>query len=197
VPIFLYKPSVETINAFLVRQYSAPFSYTDVGRSRTTSPPGYVVDHRRLCLGRGQEVFDAACTALRGWAMFQLGWVELYRTDTPIAPDAIVAVLVYWRGLRWLNANRIIYVLDETDPMRRFGFAYGTLLDHAERGEERFSVEWREDDTVWYDLFAFSRPRHLLARLGYPLARRLQQRFGTDSLAAMARAVPQSSPHYS
>jgi uncharacterized protein (UPF0548 family) len=26
-------------------------------------------------------------------------------------------------------------------PVRRFGFAYGTLPDHVESGEERFTVE--------------------------------------------------------
>jgi len=41
-----------------------------------------------------------------------------------------------------------------------------------------------------YDLFAFSRPRHPLARLGGPLySRALQRRFARDSLRAMARAV--------
>ena len=39
-------------------------------------------------------------------------------------------------------------------------------------------MEWnRADDTVVYDLYAFSRPRHLLARVGFPLARGLQRRF--------------------
>ena len=48
--------------------------------------------------------------------------------------------------------------------MKRFGFGYGTLPRHAERGEERFSVEWyREDGCVYYDVFAFSRPKHPLA----------------------------------
>jgi uncharacterized protein (UPF0548 family) len=51
-------------------------------------------------------------------------------------------------------------------------------------------VEWRrEDDSVFYDLYAFSRPNHFLAKLGYPLARRLQRRFARDSLQAMVRAT--------
>jgi uncharacterized protein (UPF0548 family) len=60
----------------------------------------------------------------------------------------------------------------------------------VERGEERFSVEYhREDDSVWYDLLAFSIPLHWLAILGYPLSRAAQRRFATDSKAAMLRAV--------
>jgi hypothetical protein len=34
-----------------------------------------------------------------------------------------------------------------------------------------------------------SRPRHVLARLGYPWVCRVQQRFGRESLAAMVGAV--------
>ena len=51
-------------------------------------------------------------------------------------------------------------------------------------------LQWREaDGAVWYDILAFSRPRQLPARLGYPLARRLQKRFARGSAAAMQRAV--------
>ena len=69
---------------------------------------------------------------------------------------------------------------------RRYGFAYGTLGEHAEQGEERFTVEWnRDDDTVWYGILAFSRPRKLLAIMGYPLSRSLQRGFAAASKAAM------------
>jgi uncharacterized protein (UPF0548 family) len=72
----------------------------------------------------------------------------------------------------------------------RFGFAYGTLPGHLEAGEERFLIEWaHDDDSVWYDILAFSRPRHFLTRLGKWQVRRLQQRFRDDSVAAMLRAV--------
>jgi uncharacterized protein (UPF0548 family) len=104
-----------------------------------------------------------------------------------------------------MNACRIVYVLDDSPAagtdVRRAGFAYGTLPEHGVIGEERFVVEWDPaDDAVWYDLYAFSRPRSLLARVGSPLARRLQRRFARDSQAAMAAAVgagpaPQAQPH--
>ena len=88
-----------------------------------------------------------------------------------------------------MNACRIVYVIDEQGSSERYGFAYGTLPDHMERGEERFTVEFDTDDqTVWYDLYAFSRPT-MLARLAYPFARALQKRFASDSKAAMQRAV--------
>ena len=93
-------------------------------------------------------------------------------------------------GVWWLNACRIVYAVSEEGPVNRFGFAYGTLPEHPESGEERFTVEWHQaDDSVWYDILAFSRPHHVLARLGYPYVRRLQKRFARDSAAAMVRAI--------
>jgi uncharacterized protein (UPF0548 family) len=74
--------------------------------------------------------------------------------------------------------------------MSRYGFAYGTLPGHVEAGEERFLVEWnKSDNRVWYDIVAFSRPRHVLARLGNFQVRRMQKRFARESAAAMVRAV--------
>jgi uncharacterized protein (UPF0548 family) len=111
-------------------------------------------------------------------------WIE--PRGIPIAPGEVAGVVAHALGLWWLNAARIVYVIDEP---RRFGFAYGTLPGHVERGEERFSVDWRDDDTVWYDLEAFSRPGYWGARLAKPLARRLQRRFVRLSKAAMREAV--------
>jgi uncharacterized protein (UPF0548 family) len=102
---------------------------------------------------------------------------------------ATVCVVFHLLGVWWLNAARIVYELEEEAPVRRAGFAYGTLTCHVERGEERFSVEWLPDDSVWYDLRAFSRPRFLGARLARPVARALQRRFVRDSQAAMVAAV--------
>jgi uncharacterized protein (UPF0548 family) len=152
------------------------------------------VDRTRIKLGEGGKVFAAAKAALGCWEHFRLGWAEAWPPETPIQAGEVVAVVARPFGLWWLNACRIIYVVDEEGRVQRYGFAYGTLPEHAESGEERFTVEWHEaDDAVWYDLVAFSRPQQLLARLGYPLARRVQKRFARDSAAAMRRAVGQGT----
>jgi hypothetical protein len=46
-----------------------------------------------------------------------------------------------------------------------------------------------DEGSVWYDVLAFSRPNHLLAKVGYPFVRMKQRRFGRESSAAMQRAV--------
>jgi uncharacterized protein (UPF0548 family) len=185
----LTKPAPERISEFLTQQSGLSFSYSEVGASRDASPAGYDLDHNRIQLGAGQAVFDAACAALRRWEQFPRAWTEVHPCDAPLKVGVTVAVLFRVCGLWWMSSACIVYVIDESRPVRRFGFAYGTLPGHIERGEERFSIEWLADDTVWYDIRAFSRPRHWLARLGYPLARRLQRRFVLDSQSAMRRSV--------
>jgi len=71
---------------------------------------------------------------------------------------------------------------ENSSAVEKFGFAYGTLAGHSEHGEVSFSVEYHAaDETVWYDLFSFSRPNDILARLGYPVGRLLQRRFAAES----------------
>jgi uncharacterized protein (UPF0548 family) len=188
--ILLHRPSPDEIDAYLARAAELPFSYPEVGASRLDAPPpGYVADHRRALVGHGDDAFRAARACLRRWDMFDLGWVSLAWPRVEPAPGATVAPVARLFGTWWLNACRVVYVEEPTPQAKRFRFSYGTLTDHAERGEERFTVEQLDDGSVWYDLYAFSRPNHWLARLGYPLARRMQRRFGRDSLAAFARAV--------
>jgi uncharacterized protein (UPF0548 family) len=148
------------------------------------------LDRSRFSLGRDPDAFPRAKAALQRWKQFELGWVRAAPDDTPIEPNRAVAVVARTLGLWCLCSARIVYVIDEP---RRFGFAYGTLPGHVECGEERFLIEQDEDGTVWYDLLAFSRPRHLLAKLGYPYTRRLQRRFARDSGEAMRRAT--TTPH--
>lgn len=186
----LRKPSAEALQRFLAAQRNLPFTYEAVGASAATPPAGYVVDRTRIRLGAGEAVFRSATAALRRWEQFNLGWVEAWPADAPIQTGEAVAVMGRAVGTWWLNACRVVYVVDETGPLAKFGFAYGTLPGHVECGEERFLVEWdRGDDAVWYDILAFSRPNHVLTQLGYPVVRRLQRRFGRDSAASMLRAV--------
>lgn len=175
---------------FLAAEAKLPFTYEAVGATAETPPVGYVVDRTRIKLGEGEAVFQSAKAALRRWEQFRLGWVDAWPSDTPIQTGEVVAVMGRAIGVWWLNACRIVYVVDETGPLSKFGFAYGTLPGHVESGEERFLIEWdRSNDSVWYDILAFSRPNQFSARLGYPVVRRLQKRFGRDSVASMLRAV--------
>lgn len=188
--LFLRRPTAEAIRDFLATQARLDLTYSAVGATASIPPPGYVVDHTRIKLGEGEATFTAAKAALERWDHFRLGWVESCPPNIPIKVGQVVAVLARCLCFWCLNACRIVYIVDEDGPVKRFGFAYGTLPDHAESGEERFLVEWdRATGSVCYDIIAFSRPRHILVRLGYLWVRRVQKRFARDSAAAMLKVV--------
>jgi uncharacterized protein (UPF0548 family) len=188
--ISLRRPPTEMIREFLASQANLGFTYAAVGATASQPPPGFDVDHTRTKLGEGEKVFMTAKAALRRWDQFRLGWVEAWSSKTTMEPGDVVAVVARMLGLWWLNACRIVYVVDEDKPIQRYGFAYGTLPDHAETGEERFLIEWDQaSGEVWYDILAFSRPHLLFTRLGYPFVRRVQKRFARASAAAMRTVV--------
>jgi len=183
------RPSSETIERFISSQRDLSFTYSQVGATRIQPPNGYTVDHNRIRLGEGEETYLRAIAALRSWKHFDLGWVRIVPPGEAIDAGTTVAVEARTFGFWSLNACRIVYTTNEDGITKRVGFAYGTLPDHAERGEERFMIEWLEDDSVWYDIYAFSRPQKAVVKLGLPLARILQKRFSRDSLVAMSKAT--------
>lgn len=175
------EPSDRDAVKFVSCQSNLPFTYSEVGATNTKPPSnGYNVDHNRIQIGTGEAAYKRGVEALKHWRQFDLGWVTIVPRGVPIKVGATVAVKAKALGTWSLNACRIVYTINEN---RRFGFAYGTLPDHAECGEERFSIEWLPDDSVWYDILAFSRPQHPLAKLSAPLARKLQKQFARDSLS--------------
>lgn len=206
----LSKPSSDVVERFIASQEKLPFTYSQTGATldlpeRRAVPaskqprgiqslPGFTVDHNRVKLGEGKEIYERAVTALQRWRQFELGWLTIVPAGAPVSVGTTVAVRAHTFGLWSLSAARIVYLIEEDEEVKRFGFAYGTLPDHVECGEERFTVEWHTDDSVWYDLCAFSRPRHPLARMAFPLTRRLQRRFAKESLAAMAAGCSFPSP---
>lgn len=183
----LSEPSPQAIDRFLLRAKDQSFSYPEIGSTRGRIPAGYTVDQNRITLGSGSETFRRAAAAIRAWEMFKVGWARLHPHNAPIEAGTTVEVVVHHFGLWSRNACRIVYLIEEE---RRFGFAYGTLEQHAECGEERFSLEWSaKDDSVVYEVLAFSTPGRWQTRIANPLARMLQKRFARDSMAAMKRAV--------
>ena len=187
----LAKPTDEQIRNIIAAQCSAPFSYPFAGASRDGTPPaGYKRDHNRVCLGAGEATFNRAVAAAQHWEMFNFPWMQLCWPAAPIEVGATVVALAALPMLWALNVCRVVYTVDDDGPLRRYGFAYGTLPLHEERGEERFLIEWNHaDDSVYYDILAFSQPKTLMARAGYPVARLYQKRFARDSKRAMVVAV--------
>ena len=183
------RPSPQTIDRFLHASRELPLSYSPVGIVKTGSS-GYALDELIVAIGHGRADFARARDALRAWKHFDLGWVTLFPRHAPAEAGTVVAVLIRHFGVWSLNGCRVVYTVGSVSDEMRFGFAYGTLANHAEAGEELFElfVDPRTDD-VMYRIRAASRPRAALARLGQPMVRLLQGRFRRDSAAAMKRLM--------
>lgn len=190
------RPTEVQVREYLLSLQDAPLSYAPVGCTRDERqgepvPKGFNRDQERVLLGKGEQTFLAASQAIKNWQMMPPSVVQPCPTGLAIEEGAMTAnIFRAWTLGGWLVLpTRILYVVNDVqNNFRRSGFAYGTVQGHWEQGEERFLVLWnQEDDTVWYDLLVYSRPRHPLAKLAYPYTRWEQARFRRLSCLAMQK----------
>jgi uncharacterized protein (UPF0548 family) len=166
---------------------SSPQLLTAAGGSSGTPPKGFVHDLSHSEIGSGLRVFQAAREAFQQWEEFDLGWVRVVNPTAKIAPGELVAVEAHTACFWSINFSRVVEVLDSPT---RFGFMYATTAFHVEEGQERFVIDFDpESESVSYLIEAVSRPRHPLARIGYPFSRAMQHRFARDSHARMRCGV--------
>jgi uncharacterized protein (UPF0548 family) len=185
------RPSDTVVERFLRDSSDLPLSYAPIGIARSTAV-GFVVDEAVATLGHGDGLFERAKRALGAWKQFDLGWTELLPRGAPVDVGTTVAVRIRHLGFWSLNGSRVVYGVGHPKDGPVFGYAYGTLTNHAECGEELFDVSLEPaSGEVRYRIRAASKPRAPLARLGYPIVRVLQARFRRDSVLAMHRAVKQ------
>ncbi|MGH9147071.1 MAG: DUF1990 family protein [Vicinamibacterales bacterium] len=183
------RPSRHTIDRFLRESQDLPLSYGPAGIVQTGTA-GQDLDELTVTLGRGKADFERARAALLAWRQFEIGWVETFPRQAPVAVGTVVAVLIKHLGFWSLNGCRVLYCVGSLDDVARFGFAYGTLTNHAESGEEFFEVFIDpQTDEVIYRIRAISWPQATLARFGQPIVRVLQERFRDHSAAAMKLAT--------
>ncbi|OFW23970.1 MAG: hypothetical protein A3G21_03600 [Acidobacteria bacterium RIFCSPLOWO2_12_FULL_66_21] len=185
---FVRRPSTDAIDRFLSDSQELPLSYGPIGIVRE-KPAGHF-DEIISVIGHGTIDFERARAALIAWKQFDIGWTELHPSGASIEPGTTIAVLIRHLGFWSLNGGRVIYTVGERDRGTHFGFAYGTLVNHSESGEELFEAFLDpETDAVMYHIRAVSWPQATLARVGQPIVRLLQARFRRHSAAAMERAT--------
>ena len=139
----------------------------------------------------GNDTFETAKRGIREWRAHVDSAVDVFPPKAAIEPGTNVVLGIRLGPLYAIAACRIVYVCDETD---RFGFAYGTLPEHPESGEEAFMIERDATGQVRFAITAFSRPASAVTRVARPLARVVQQRATQRYLDALRRyAVDQSA----
>jgi uncharacterized protein (UPF0548 family) len=188
------RPSNVEIERFLDRSHDLPLSYGPTGIVRRPSDVDRLDEHV-VAIGHGEADFERARIALVQWQHFDVGWVEVFPRKAAIEAGTDVAVLIRHFGFWSLNGARVLYHVVGNDTQASFGFAYGTLTNHAESGEELFEVLIDPvSGDVSYRIRAMSWPQHALTRIGQPIVRLLQERFRCDSAAAMKRATLNPEP---
>lgn len=177
------RPSEPWLRAFLRDGEDRPFTYPEVGATRAmTLPAGYRNDRIAAVVGHGDEAWVTACEGVRTWQAHRRAGVAVSPQDAPVEEGVAVALTVRLASLAVVARCRIAYVTDEEE---RFGFAYGTLPGHPERGEEAFHVARAPDGSVRFEIVAFSRPAAMPARLVGPVTRLVQARITDRYLDGM------------
>jgi uncharacterized protein (UPF0548 family) len=186
VEVFRLQAPDDTYLRALLHHYAGEaVTYDEVGATRDEAlPTGYTDDWYRVDLGLG--VFHRAVDGLRAWQAHVGAGVTVYPADAPLQVNTDVIVAARVGPAYALAPCRVVYVIDEPD---RFGFGYGTLPGHPERGEEAFIIDRDDEEHATFSIIAFSKPAAFLARLGKPVARSVQRRTTRAYLDALSDYV--------
>jgi uncharacterized protein (UPF0548 family) len=169
VGVHLRKPTDSELSQLLADCASDDLTYQPTGGSLGGEGPAGLMRRSWATTLGGTHAYERAVAALSDWAMHKGAGLAVV-TDGPVVVGTNVALSAPL-PVGFVDATcRIVALVDEP---RRFGFAYGTLSVHPERGEEAFVVS-RSNEAVRFDISAVSRPVHPLARVAPPVANRLQ-----------------------
>jgi uncharacterized protein (UPF0548 family) len=164
-------------------------TYSDLGATLSGGrPKGFHHGRYTSDLGHGHATFQRAVEGLRAWDAHRLPGARVFPEGQEIQTGATVIVTFGTPILALAVPCRIVGVIDEET---RWGFAYGTLPGHPEQGEEAFVVSISVDETVQFEVVAFSRPDDFLVRLSGPIGRGIQRAGATGYLRALRRFVDQ------
>ena len=186
------RPDETELDRLLAAARAAAPSYDHVGS--TLDPDRWAaaaVRVRHRTVGHGPVAFEAARQALRTWVP-QLGiGAAVEPAGQPVVTGATVLIVLRRGPLHVVAPDRIVGVIDEP---RRFGYAYGSLPGHPERGEESFVVEHLDDDSVRATIRVQAGPGTLPAHAVGPLVRAVQHAAVDGYLSAIARHVNAQLP---
>jgi uncharacterized protein (UPF0548 family) len=162
-------------------------TYSDIGATLAgKKPEGFHQDHYEAVIGQGVDVFERAVEGLKTWKAHRLPGMRVFPGDQVIRTGATVVVTL---GTPIASVAAPCRVVGIIDGQTRWGFAYGTLPGHPEQGEESFAVSMSPDDTVHFEIEAFSRPSDPLVRLSGPIGRGIQRGGTASYLRALKRFV--------
>ncbi|CAM9641553.1 unnamed protein product [Scytosiphon promiscuus] len=209
----IFKHSDTAIKGFLSEISYRAFNHDDEGMTalqpplHPTSPPvaiptGYRVNARRQLLGTGAKVYERAVRlGLRECGVVnRLSWanLEMAEKDSRRWREGMgLLTVVKCYGFLWsANPCRLVFAhWDRRLPCelgkgKCSSVGFSTVYGHLIQGEERFSIEFREEDsTVWLDLYSISRGAGVLGKIAMPFIRPIQKAFFAGQCKEMLRLV--------
>lgn len=181
----LGSPAHDELDRLLAEASGHEVTYDHVGS--TLGPTDRRVRREERAGGTGEEGFAAGIAAIRRWVAHDGIGARVHPAGTPIEVGRTLLVVLPVGPACLVVPNRIVAVVDEP---RRFGFAYGSLPGHDERGEESFEVELGDDGRVVARVSVDAAPGTRLTTVVAPLTLTLQRlavRRYADTLAAATR----------
>ncbi|MEO7556373.1 MAG: DUF1990 domain-containing protein [Acidimicrobiales bacterium] len=183
--LLLRRPSDDDLGRLLDSARGSDVTYAPIGVSLRAVDVAELTRRTWATALVGPDAFARAAAALDAWAVHR-GAHLCVLADGPLEVGTHVA-MVAPLPIGFVEATcRIVERVDEPD---RYGFAYGTLPVHPERGEESFVVQRDAGGDVRFTVVAVSRPVHPLARLAPPVAHALQRAAVRRYLEAMRAAA--------
>jgi uncharacterized protein (UPF0548 family) len=162
-------------------------TYDQLGATLSRSTPlDYRRDQYSVLLGHGDETFRRAITGLKTWNAHRQVRLRVLPAPSPLNEGTTTIAAIGLRHLSLAVPCRIIRVIDEPS---RCGFAYATLPDHPEQGEECFIITLTDDGDVTFEILAFSRPANAVVRSSGPLARAVQVHATKGYLRSLSRFI--------
>lgn len=178
--MFLRRPSDSKIAAFKKRQSKNSPNFTIEQQQRKIE-----VQHHRVKLGQGEELFAFARELIKEWQVFCTPDCTAYPPDEPPKVGLTTVSLLREWGIWFLISCRITEVLDSNEE---YGFTYETLPGHVECGYETFKVKMDPvTKDVDYIIDSKSNHRFFLFWLASPIVHWLQMRYKINSAKHMQK----------
>ena len=186
--ISVRRPSGRDLHRWLVRAHDQEVTYAEVGETgASVLPPGYRHERVSVSVGQGDTAFARCRQAIKMWQGHRYVGATLAPATPEIAVGVDVIVCLQIGPMFVVAPCRIVVVTDEADV---FGFSYGTLPGHPERGEEAFHARRTEGGEVT----SRSRPSPVPATRWCVLAVRSPEVFSDAPPAVISRASAPTSP---
>jgi uncharacterized protein (UPF0548 family) len=191
-PFWLRRPNDKKLESVLAAQSKLAVAYSPSGMfKRPHTLWGFKETGGSVMVGHGQRVFDTATQNIKRWRVHECAGLTVTPRGAEVRESADV-ILLMKLPIGYVTVScRVVSVTQSKD---QWGFTYGTLPHHVERGEELFSVTMAPDGTVTFTVRAMSRPGHFLTRVGAPVAQIIQRRATDKYLQAMVDLVNEEQP---